>query len=162
MSNPGDYGCCDTLNHLTAEPRLAGHHALCPRFGLAALARRIAEDDGASYGERAKRCYQTIEDRAVLVQGLREERAARATERAEWQEAERVQVDEVARLRGIVEALAESDTGEVCVLCSHLPEWPAQLGSHAPACPKERARASLGPAGTLASLPVDDCDGDDR
>ncbi len=148
----GDYGCCDTLNHLTAEPRLAGHHALCPRFGLAALERRIAEDEAAPFGERVKRCYQTIEDRAVLVQALREERSARAVERAEWQEAERVQVDEVARLRALMAELADemeyptAEWAEVCTVAAR------------------RLRAALKrPAGTLTSLPVDgDCDGSDR
>lgn len=81
MSAP-DFRCCDTLNGLTAEPRVAGHHALCPRFGLAAIEARHAELDrylAAGNHLDAEDGGDADADRAVLLAALREAQDRLAT-----------------------------------------------------------------------------------
>lgn len=82
---------------------------------------------------------------------------------------------EVERLRGIVEALAaekpivnvegiDRDGDDFCFFCER-PATADGICDHTVGCLRERAVAAvraLRPAGTLASLPVDSCDGDDR
>lgn len=80
-----DFRCCDTLNALAAEPRLAGHHALCAAFGRSAIEARAKRVEGWPLsGAEA--------DRVVLLRALRERDA------------------EVQRLQPIVERLAEGDS----------------------------------------------------
>lgn len=87
MTRPADYGCCDTLNAASAEPRTAGHHALCPRWGRRAIeARHAAGERGLFLVEPGG--GEAQDDRGVLLQALQEREA------------------ELERLRPIVERVA--------------------------------------------------------
>lgn len=160
MSTP-DYRCCDTLNGLTAEPRIAGHHALCPRFGMAAieargaaaaelvaLAARTANEIDPAYCLRGLQIDNFI---ATLGQELDQARADRAVLLTALRERDA----EVKRLRPLVEEVAHLD--EIDPAGADRPILLHRLTTAA-----TRARAALRPAGTLASIPPDSCDGDDR
>lgn len=142
------YECCWNLDALTAEPRTAGHHALCPSKGrLAIEARHRAEeptpDEIGPLGPRRAwhpEHAQAHADRDVLLAALRERE------------------EEVQRLRPIVEAVAEcdpvyvGDAGEQdCALCvptvGHLN---GALMRHGDDCLRERARAALRPPATMS------------
>lgn len=142
---------------------------------LAAIERAHKRDEGGAHLLLDPAMEEMHAHRGALLDALREERTARAAERAEWQEAEARAVDEAARLRKELQRLRASydETYLECcrrgdelralrpaVACAATcgdgaAQGPGWVNGHAPGCPDR-------PAGALASIPPDECDGADR
>ena len=185
MSTPGDYSCCSDLDALTMEPRLAGHHALCPELRIAAIEKRHAAAESAGLDPGRENDH---EDRAVLLAALREARAE--VQRLQAREAELLRHGDdteaaKARQKRVLEAKADEWLGGATAAVEELQrlrpiveevrgEAAAALAYHAaqtkPNHPPNGLSVSAARellrivrhAGTLASIPPDECDGSDR